>query len=145
MKDIHSDLKAVIAIGAATLAADNTPAAVDRQGYESAELVLAIGAGGITFDATNKVEFTLTESDDDSTYNDVADADLRGVSGTTGGIIKSLVAAHAAAAVYRFGYIGNKRYLKTLANFSGTHGTGTPIAATWMLGNPHVAPVADQS
>lgn len=145
MHDMHSGVKVVSAIGAATLSADNTPAAVDRRGYESAELILQIGIGGITFSGTNKIEFKLTHSDDDSTYTDVTDADMLGVTGTTSGIIKSLTAAHAAAAPYRFGYVGNKRYLKLLADFSGTHGTGTPVAATWILGHGHVAPEANQA
>lgn len=145
MFDFHSGCKAMSLIGNATLAADNTPAAVDRQGFEACEILLAIGVGGITFSGTNKIEFVLTESDDDSTYNNVADADMLGVTGITGGIIKSLVAAHAAAAVYRFGYIGDKRYLKLLADFSGTHGTGTPIGAIALLGRPHNGPVAAQA
>ncbi len=145
MKDIHSETSVATLIGAATLSADNTPVAVDRRGFESVEIVLAIGVGGITFSGTNKVEFVLTHSDDDSTYTAVATADMLGVTVATGGIIKSLTAAHAAAASYRFGYRGGKRYLKLLADFSGTHGTGTPIAATAVLGNPGVAPTANQA
>lgn len=145
MKDMHSAMLAAVAIGAATLAADNTPAAIDLKGYNSAEILLAIGIGGITFDATNKVEFVLTHSDDDSTYTNVADADMLGVSSISSGIIKSLVAAHAAAGVYRFGYRGNKRYLKLLADFSGTHGTGTPIAATVLKAEGHDNPQAAQA
>ena len=145
MRDLHSVCNVAVAIAAAALAADNTPPAVDLAGYDSAEIVLAIGAGGITFDATNKVEFKLTHSDDDSTYTDVEDADMLGVSSITDGIIKSLVAAHAAAAVYRYGYIGNKRYLKLLADFSGTHGSGTPIAAVVVRARPSHAPTADQA
>jgi hypothetical protein len=49
MKDIHSDLKVVSAIGAAVLSADNTPAAIDLQGYNAAQISLSIGVGGITF------------------------------------------------------------------------------------------------
>jgi hypothetical protein len=145
MKDIHSKMKAAVLIGSATLAADNTPASVDRRGYEAVEVLLAIGIGGITFSASNKVEFVLTHSDDDSSYSNVADADMLGVTGISGGIIKSLVAAHAAAAVYRFGYKGGKRYLKLLADFSGTHGTGTPIAATAILGRGNNNPQANQA
>ncbi|MBL4757490.1 MAG: hypothetical protein JKY32_07585 [Rhizobiales bacterium] len=145
MKDMHSEMTAVAALGAAVLAADNTPVAIDLQGYNAAEILLNIGIGGITFDATNKVEFVLTHSDDNTTYTNVADADMLGVSGISNGIIKSLVAAHAAAAVYRSGYIGNKRYLKILANFSGTHGAGTPIAATVLKSEGHDSPQSNQA
>jgi hypothetical protein len=67
------------------------------------------------------------------------------VSGITNGIIKSLVAAHAAAAVYRYGYKGGKRYLKLLADFSGTHGTGTPIAAIALKSRGANKPEANQA
>lgn len=146
MRDIHSALLAATAIGAATLAADNTPAAIDLQGYNAAEILLAIGAGGITFSGTNKIEFKLTHSDDDSTYTDVTVDDMIGLSSVgSGGIIKSLVAAHAAAATYRYGYKGGKRYLKLLADFSGTHGTGTPIAAIVLKGHGYNQPESDQA
>ncbi|PLX36949.1 MAG: hypothetical protein C0605_07710 [Hyphomicrobiales bacterium] len=133
MKDFHSNMKAVVAIAAAALDADPTAVTIDLKGYDGAEFVLEIGAGGITFDATNKIEYKLTESDDDSTYTAVADADVLGASVATGGIVKSLVAAHAAAAVYRFGYRGSKRYLQLVPDFSGTHGTATPMAAVALL------------
>jgi len=145
MNDIHSKMSVATLIGAATLSADNTPGAVDLLGFNAAEIILAIGVGGITFSGTNKIEFVLTHSDDDSTYTNVADADMLGVSGISNGIIKSLTAAHAAAAHYRFGYKGNKRYLKLLADFSGTHGVGTPMAASVIKGQPDVAPCAAQA
>lgn len=146
MRDIHSALLAVTAISNATLAADNTPAAIDLKGYNAAEILLAIGVGGITFSGTNKIEFKLTHSDDDSTYTDVTVDDMLGLASVAlGGIIKSLVAAHAAAATYRFGYKGGKRYLKLLADFSGTHGTGTPIAAIVLKGHGYNQPEANQA
>ncbi|MBB3396867.1 hypothetical protein [Rhizobium sp. BK060] len=146
MKDLHSHITLVSVIGAVVLAADNTPSAIDLQGYESCEIVLAIGIGGITFDTTNKIEFKLTESDDNVTYSAVDVSDILGVSSVgTGGIIKSLTSAQAAATVSRFGYKGGKRYLKLLADFSGTHGTGTPIAATAILGDGFGNPQADQA
>ena len=145
MKDFHSGMLAVSVLPAAVLTADNTPVAIDLQGYDAAELLLSIGAGGITFSGTNKIEFILTHSDDDSTYTAVADADMLGVSSITSGIIKSLVAAHATGAVYRFGYVGDKRYLKLLADFSGTHGTGTPIAAALLKGSGFDNPEDNQA
>jgi hypothetical protein len=145
MKDIHSDLKVVVAIAAEALAADNTPPAIDLQGYDAAELILAVGVGGITFSGTNKVEFKLTHSDDNSSYAAVEQDDVLGVTVASGGIIKALTSAHAAAAVYRAGYKGGKRYLKLLADFSGTHGTATPIAAVAVLGHGFNKPEADQA
>jgi hypothetical protein len=137
MKDLHSKLAIAELLPVATYAADNTPAKVDLLGFEAAEIALAIGVGGITFSGTNKIEFVLTASDDDSTYNAVTDNDMLGVTGITTGIIKSLVAAHAASEVFRCGYVGGKRYLKLLADFSGTHGTGTPLAASVVEGYAH--------
>ncbi|ODA94981.1 hypothetical protein BFX40_20350 [Mesorhizobium sp. SEMIA 3007] len=130
MKDLHSKLSIINAFGPAVLAADNTPAAIDLQGFNAAEIELAIGVGGITFDATNKIEVKVTHSDDNASYVPVTDADMLGISGISGGIIKSLVAAHAAVETCRYGYKGGKRYLKILADFSGTHGTGTPLYAS---------------
>jgi len=141
MRDLATLISAAALLPAATYAADNTPAAVDLDGYESAVIFLHVGVGGITFDATNKIEFKLTHSDDGTTYDAVADGDVQGVASVgTGGIVKSLVAAHAADDVTKIGYMGGRRYLKLLADFSGTHGTGTPLAAAVIKGNPRFAP-----
>ncbi len=145
MRDLHQVSNAALAIGTAVYAVDSVPAAIDLAGYQGAEIILGIGIGGITFTAVNKIEFVLTHSDDDVTYVPVTDADVLGVTGITTGIIKSLVVAHAAAAVYRFGYVGPRRYLKLLADFSGTHATGTALSATIVRGYPSMAPVPNQA
>lgn len=144
--DVHSDIGAKIAIVPAVLAADNTPPAVDLDGFAAAEILLTVGVGGITFTGANKVEFKLTHSGDDNVYTAVTAEDVLGVEAVgEGGIIFALTAAHAAAAAYRFGYIGGKRYFKLLADFSGTHGSGTPISAVVAAMRPALAPVADQA
>lgn len=146
MKDIHSGMSVAVAIGNEVLSADNTPPAIDLIGYNAAEILLAIGVGGISFSGTNKIEFKLTHSDDGSTYTAVELKDVLGVASVgDGGIIKALTSAHAAAAAYRFGYKGGKRYLKLLADFGGTHGTGTPIAALVIKGWGHDNPQANQA
>ncbi|RIA37481.1 hypothetical protein DFR49_3366 [Hephaestia caeni] len=146
MKDIHSGMALVSVIGAAVVSASTTPAAIDLQGYNAAEIVLAVGAGGITFSGTNKIEFVLTHSDDDDTYVAVDASDVLGaVDVGEGGVIKALTSAHADPTVHRFGYKGGRRYLKLLAKFSGTHGTGTPIAALAILGHGYSQPEADQA
>lgn len=143
MRDLFNNLGLSVAIPAAEYDADNTPAAIDLQGFEGALAEISVGAGGITFSGTNKIEFKLTHSDDDSSYEAVTDADVQGLASVgTGGIILALTAAHASASVTKVGYVGGKRYLKLLADFSGTHGTGTPIAATVIKGHAHNRPVA---
>ena len=126
----------------ASISADNTPAALDIGKHDACTILVCVGVGGITFSGTNKVEFKLTHSDDNSTYADVAQADVVGVTVGSGGIIRSLIEAHAAATVVECGYKGGKRYLKCLADFSGTHGTATPISVLAVRGLPLTAPTA---
>lgn len=143
MRDLVNSLAAAVLIPAATYDADNTPAKVDLLGFESAVIAIHVGVGGITFTGTNKVEFKLTHSDDDSTYTAVTAVDVQGVDSVgTGGIVMSLIAAHATADITKIGYVGGKRYLKLLADFSGTHGTGTPIAAEVIKGHSRYWPAA---
>lgn len=142
MRDLHNNLGLSIALPAAEYDADNTPAAIDLLGFESALIAISVGVGGITFSGTNKIEFKLTHSDDDDTYEAVTIDDVQGLSAVgTGGIILALTSAHASPSVTKVGYVGGKRYLKLLADFSGTHGTGTPIAALVVKGNAHERPV----
>jgi hypothetical protein len=143
MRDIISNVAVVEAIPPAVYSADNTPAAIDLYGYDTAMIALHIGAGGITFTGTNKVEFKLTHSDDGVTYDAVTADDVQGVASVgAGGIVEALTAAHADPSITRIGYAGYRRYLKLLADFSGTHGTGTAISATVIKGNPRHSPVA---
>ena len=139
VKDLASRTAVVQAIGAATFTASNTPSAIDLTGFQSASVEISVGTGGITFDTTNRIDFVLTHSDDGTTYTNVAVTDINGkdAPGTvTSGIVKSLTSAHPTADVSEIGYIGGKRYLKVLAQFGGTHGTGTPISCVVVTGNP---------
>lgn len=116
--------------------ADNTPASFDNGTAQSCTIAVQVGAGGITFTADNKVEFKLTHSDAAAEdFTAVTDADVVGVEVAEGGIVRSLVAAHATPSVTLVGYRGRKRYLRLLADFSGTHGTATPLAAVALRGN----------
>lgn len=146
MRDIHSNITLVSALGAAVLAADALSAAIDLRGYDAAEVILSIGAGGIVFDGVNKIEFKLTHSEDNVTYDAVTVEDVIGISSVgAGGIIKALTAAHAAASVYRYGYKGRRRYVKLQADFSGAHATGTPVAGLVLKGNGSNQPETDQA
>ena len=144
MRDIVSDLGLTQLIVPAVLAADNTPLIVDLAGFDACAVSLSIGIGGITFSGTNKIEFILKHGDasDGSDQAAVAQSDVIGVTLTGSGIVRSLIVAKAAADVQKFGYKGIKRYISVLADFSGTHGTGTAISATAVRGAPVSGPAA---
>lgn len=145
MKDAHSGIKVVSAIDAANLKIDSTPAAIDRQGFNSVEFAISVGVGGITFDGTNHLDFTLSHSKDDQSYDLVSAGDVLGATSVANGVIKSIAAAHAAAKAYRFGYIGGRRYVKLKADFVGTIATETPMAAVAILSNASLEPVDNQA
>ena len=140
MIDKSKDLIVAALLPADVYNADNTPAAVQIDNAKDTTIVIDVGAGGITFDATNKVEFKLSASDDGESYAAVADGEVVGATVGTGGIIKSLIAAHAAATIDVLGYIGSAKYLKLLADFSGTHATGTAMAAYVVQGEAYLKP-----
>lgn len=119
-----------------TYAADTGTTLVDLLNYHSATLLLHIATGGITFTNANKIEFVLTAGNAADGSDQVAvtadDLVLDGLAPATitNGIVRALTAAKATADIQKIGYVGGKRYLKLVADFSGTHGTGTAIAAS---------------
>jgi len=119
----------------AAYAADNTPASFDIGKADSCTVLIEVGVGGITFSTINKVEFKLTHSDvTGSGFEAVTQADVVGVTVGTGGIVRELIAAHAAPSVTTIGYVGRKQFLRLLADFSGSHGAATPMAAVGIRG-----------
>jgi hypothetical protein len=132
--DDSETFSAGVLLPAAAYSADNTPTTFDIGKAQSCTIFIEVGVGGITFTGTNKVEFKLTHSDDDSSYTAVAQTDVVGVTVGTGGIVRQLIAAHTTPSVVTVGYVGRKRYLRLLADFSGTHGTPTPMSAIAVRG-----------
>ena len=51
-------------------------------------------------------------------------------------------AAGALPAISSVGYIGGKRYIRAVANFSGTHGTATPLGVSVIKGHARKNPVS---
>lgn len=121
-----------------------TGAGVDRVGCNAVKFALDIGAGGITFSGTNKIEFSIEHSDDNTTFAACAASDvILGVNcdaAISNGIFRSLIAAKAAEDVTIIGYRGSKRYIRIKATFSGTHGTGTAMSAVAILSELDLAP-----
>jgi hypothetical protein len=142
MRDLASFVSPVVALGPIAATTDQTSGAVDLQGFGSAMVLVQAGIGGITFDGTNKLEFRLQHSETTTAgdFVDVVQADVNGLTLGSNGIIRALIAAHAAPSVTEASYVGNRRYLRVIADFSGTHGAATPFAVTIVRGHPEQQP-----
>ena len=142
-RDAISGVKVVASVGAEALSADKDGDTVDGRGFEEVLHVVEIGVGGITFSTTNKIELELEASPDNSVWTDVTGvtetvintASSVGVvvNAGTGGLWASITAATHDDMSYAISYVGKQRYSRVVINFSGTHGTATPISASAML------------
>ena len=125
-RDMNSNLGAITSLAPAVRTADADGAGVDLLGCDSATIIVNVGAITGSVNATSAV--VLEESDDDSIYTDVADADILGTEPTE----------YAAATAYQFGYIGSKRYVRATHVKGGE--TNAATSAVVVKGNLHTAP-----
>ena len=124
MKDMKNNMDAVLSINSATYNTDQTGAGVDLRQFDSAMALIQSGA------LTNGTHTPkMQESDDDSTYTDVAAADLEGS-------FANLV----ADAIQRVGYKGAKRYIRIFVTSNGA--AGMIYGSSIVRGTPHTSPVA---
>lgn len=125
-------------------------AKLDLAGFHGAAVALMIGVFGDVQSGTVYMEGELQESNDDSSYTAVADADLLLPPGdavrtgnATGTFFQSkTTGATDLSGVYTVGYRGNKRYIKTNLRLTGTHSTGTPVAILQTAGFPDYSPTS---
>jgi len=136
MKDLKNNISVVQTIAPVAGAADANGATVDLQGYESCTFVINMGIEGITLSGSNKIEIELEESTDDSTWTDVtASTSVIGATPDSSGVVATFDDNAETPSVATVGYIGDKRYVRAVANFSGTHGTATPYSVTAIRGS----------
>lgn len=102
-KDLHNQVSVGVAIALTAVAdgEDVVGAVIDRQGSEGLEIIFQVGAY-----TDGSVTPLIEESDNNSDYTAVADADLTNTEAS---------AALSAAGVSKIGYIGAKRYVKASA------------------------------
>ncbi len=136
MRDLYHNLLVTQHLNPVTSSVTRTSTAIDRQGFDAVEVLFAIGLSGDTLSGSVYWTLKLQESDNDSSYTDVAAADLHNAAATV--VINS---AALDETVYSFGYLGNKRYLKAVATPTGTHTNGTPIGMIALRGTPAYRPV----
>ncbi len=149
-RDLTNNVKGVTGLAPAVRTSSALSAKADTQGFESVIARFSSGTFGDTVSGSLYTEAELQESDDDSTYTAVADADLlfpvwQGKAarvGTATGTFFSSKTTGAAdtAGLYEVGYRGSKRYLKVNVRLTGTHTNGTPASVSFSLGNPGFTP-----
>jgi len=142
-RDIFSELKVTQLLTPAVRNADVNSASVDTRDHDSLMLVAHVGDSADVLSGSVFLELELEESDDDSVFNDVADADkIGGVTGATNpGTFAVIDAPAEDTRDFIVGYRGSKRYVRVVANFTGTHTTGIPIGVSAVQGHPHRSPV----
>jgi hypothetical protein len=140
MKDLSNNISPAVSLAAAVRTAAANGTGVDLQGYESATVLVDVGAEGDTLSSSVHFEISLEESDDDSTYTDVAQASIIDGTIASGGIFLKLDGTtggdpDSTGGIFRVGYVGNKRYIRVVIAKTGTHSTGTPIGAMVVRGS----------
>lgn len=129
MRDLKSNIKRVPSLAPQSITAAANGSGVDLAGFHSAVVSFNCGAIGGT---TPSYTFEVQESDDNTTFTAVADADLRGA---------EPVVTTTNAGIFAVGYIGRKRYVRGAAKtVTGTSPT-LFCEASVTLGNPHNAPI----
>ena len=144
IRDMYHNQDEVVSLVPAVRTADTNGTGVDLRDFDGNLIVANVGVEGITLSPANKIEVCVEASDDDSTYAAVADADLMGnvaTGATATGTMVVLDDNTKAPALYAVQYIGQKRYVRVVLNYSGTHATGTAISAVVKRGFPHIKPV----
>lgn len=127
-KDSYSNVAVMASLVPAVQAATLKGSTVDTKGYSSALMIVNTGAIASAGDYSIVLQESDTTTDGD--FDDVDEADL------IGEIDETL----AASTVYRQAYIGKKRYLRAVITKNG--GTSIAAGAVFVLGLPHLAPVA---
>lgn len=128
MRDLASNIGAVLALSPAVQAATIKGYTIDTNGFESVAFIINTGAIASAGDFTAKVQESDTTTDGD--FTNVAAGDLIG----------TLPATLTADGSFKQSYIGHKRYVRLVATKNG--GTSIAAGAVAVLGGAHRRPVA---
>lgn len=133
MRDLHNNLKVELPLAPIERigSSDGTGAAVDLQGYDSAEVAFTFGLW-VAGTHTPKIQ----ESDDGTTFTDVGTGDQLGT-------LSAVTSTDTDNTVQKAGYIGGKRYIRPYITVvaGGTAGQGCVSGAVAVKGHPAQLPV----
>jgi hypothetical protein len=145
MKDLHSNIKPVGVFDPIDISATQAAVEVDLAGFNSAEILWYLGIEAGVLSAALGWTLTVTHADDDGTgvagsYSNVAAADVLGVTPASGVCI-TIDDTDEDSKLYRFGYVGGKRFIKLLISEVGAT-TGMPQCLIVIKGDPQDAPTS---
>jgi len=146
MRDLYTNLKTTQVLPPAAYNADQNSDPVDLRGFGACLLLVNVGEAGVPLSETDKIELEVEEADDkvSGPWTDANPADLaKSATGANDGCFAVIDNAGDDSEVHATAYRGHKRYCRVVVNFIGTHGTGTPIGVTALLGHAQVAPVTE--
>ena len=136
MRDLYHNVAVSQPLNPVNSTATKTSSTIDLQGFNSLEVLFCLGTAGDTLSGSVYWTLKLQDSDDDSTYADVAAANL--LNGAATVVVNSMSLDET---VVPFGYNGGKRYVKAVATPTGTHTNGTPIGVIALRGTASIRPV----
>lgn len=147
-KDAINEAKYVTAFATKLAAGTDTTLkglAVDTAGFESAEVICAVGNSPETLAAGLYIQPLLLASDTtvDGDFVAVPEADMIGGSAQSSGTDGEIALINAPTEdllVYVAGYRGAKRYLRVDFVLVGANTTGASVSATIRLGNARQTP-----
>lgn len=127
-RDLKSNIDFSQSLAPASYSAAAVGAGVDLREYASAMVLISAGEIGGT---SASFTFEIQESDDNSVFSAVADADLEG----------SEPVLTAGNVVHRLGYRGHKRYIR--AAITAAAGTGPTLVCEVgvVRGDPRMGPL----
>jgi len=138
MKDLHNNIDIVSVLDPVVVDKTATYTDIDLAGFNSAELFIWLGTdAGSGLSDSNKLTFTLYDSNDGETYAVVEAADMLGVTPSSG-VILTVDSTDEDNTLYHFGYVGGKRYLQLVVTETGT--VSCPMAIGVVKGHPLDAP-----
>ena len=139
MKDLYNHIEFVQAIKPVLVLDNIVPAAatVDLAGFNSAVIEVSCGAKGAG--DTGTITLKVEHVDDDGTgssgtYASVEEKDMLGVTPASG-VILTLVGGAVAAKTYKFGYVGEKRFIKLTLAEADSNATGTIMGINVIKGH----------
>ena len=128
-KDLHNSISVCVMREAADYTANANSNLLNRTGFESCEILVAVGAlQGV--DGSNYLVISLQECDTTAgtSFTNVATTDLLGA-------FTKIDATSEDSIIQRVGYLGNKKYLRVVLTETGSITTGSIIGVYAILGN----------